>query len=220
MNAPTLGSPKDEYLAAMKADSIPSGWSNLWFVHKLKLHKDTLTNRHGKATVLSSGSYTYLRYLTDATLYDEQPGAVVMEDTPFELRTHLGFVIHAHGNVLVTGLGLGCVVRGLLKNPNVAHVTCIENSPDVLKLVGPYMPTERLTIIEADAFQWTATTKQVFDCAWHDLWTNREQGEPHLDIWHASLFETCRGKVKHQGAWGFDRRIKVLLQRRGFQWIG
>lgn len=211
---------KAEYLTAMKADIIPAAWSNLWFVHKLNLDKDTLTDRFGKAVMLPCGQYTYLRRLTDATLYDEQPGAVVMEDTPFELQTHLGFVMHAYGDVLVTGLGLGCVIRGLLANPNVEHVTCIENSPDVLKLVAPHMPTERLTIIEADALHWTATNKTAFNCAWHDLWTNREAGEPHLDLWHETMLMYCRGKVNHQGAWAFNRDIKTLMLRHGFPWMG
>lgn len=213
-------STKAEYLETMKADAIPAGWAKLWFVHKFTVDKDTLTNRHGKAIVLPAGVYTYLRYLTEATLYDDQPGSVVMEDTPFELATHLGFVMHAHGNVLVTGLGLGCVLRGLLKNPNVNHITCIENSKDVLKLVSPHMPTDRLTIVEADALQWALTNKQQFDCAWHDLWTNREKGEPHLDLWHQRLFMHCRTYVKQQGAWAFDRRAKTLLRKHGFQWIG
>src|SRR6185369_8969082 len=114
------------------------------------------TSRNWKPVTLPAARYTYLRFLTDKTLYSEHPGAVVMEDTPFELRTHLGFVMRAHGRVLITGLGLGCVIRGLLENPKVEHVTCIENSKDVLKLVAPYMPTERLEIVEADALEWTA----------------------------------------------------------------
>ena len=210
----------NDYLAVMKADAIPAAWSNLWFTKKLTLAKDTVTNRHGYPVHLPRGTYTYLRFLTEATLYDEQPGAVVMEDTPFELRTHLGFVMQASGSVLVAGLGLGCVVRGLLANQNVEHVTCIENSPDVLKLVGPFMPTERLTIIEADALTWTAQNRQRFDCGWYDLWTNPDKNEPHLDIWHGQLFTNCRKTVKRQGAWAFRRDMKRYLVEHGIQWIG
>lgn len=143
-----------------------------------------------------------------------------MEDTPFELQTHLGFVMRARGSVLVTGLGLGCVTRGLPSNPSVEHVTCIEKSKDVLKLVGPHMPKDRLTIIEADALEWTATNKEKFDCAWHDLWTDQSSGEPHLDIWHTALLRYCRHTVKRQGAWAFDKRAKKYLLKKGFDWIG
>lgn len=120
----------------------------------------------------------------------------------------------------MTGLGLGCVVRGLLANPDVQHVTCIEDSDDVLKLVGSHMPKERLTILEADALEWTAKNTEPFDCAWHDLWTDRGNGEPHLDHWHAALLMNCRKTVKRQGAWAFDRQIKKHMIHRGFPWMG
>lgn len=212
---------KGDLLAAMKADSIPEEWSGLWYVMKQHIPEALHSVRFGKPVVVPAGTITYLHCLTDSTLLCQPPGELVMEDTPFELRTHLGFVLRAYGNVLVTGLGLGCVVRGLLQNPNVQHVTCIENSPDVLKLVAPYMPTDRLTIIEADALKWTAQCETRFDCAWHDLWTNKDKGEPHLDVWHCNLITNCFKTVKRQGAWALNRNIKRrICQVRGFQWIG
>ena len=207
------------YLSAMKAEAVPEGSSGLWLVHKVNLPKGKLTLHEGEWIDTPPGEYTWLRRLTDATIH--LMGEIVMEDTPHELKTHLGFVMRAYGRVLVTGLGLGCVVRGLLENPRIEHITCIEDSPDVLKLVLPYMPlTDRLTIIEAEALKWTAQNKVAFDCAWNDLWTNRDDGEPHLDIWHTQLFTDCRGMVKHQGAWGFHRAAKRLLIKHGFQWMG
>lgn len=211
---------KIDLLASMKADSVPAGWSDLWFIVKADITKPTPNVRHGKPVLVPPGKYTFLYRLTDATLYCDPPGEVVMEDTPFELQTHLGFVMQARGRVLVTGLGLGCVVRGLLANPAVARVTCIENSKDVLKLVAPHMWQDRLEIIEADALEWTAKNKERFDCAWHDLWTDRGSGEPHLDIWHASLLANCRNTVKQQGAWAFSRQAKKVLLKRNFHWIG
>jgi hypothetical protein len=210
----------DNILAAMKADGIPEGWSGRWFVKKLIIPKALSGTRNEKQETVLPGIYTFLRCLTDATLYNDQPGEVVMEDTPFELRTHLGFILRARGKVLVTGLGLGCVVRGLLANPAVEHVTCIENSRDVLALVSPHMPKEKLTLIHADALEWTANNLEKFDCAWHDLWTNPEQGEPHLDIWHARLILNCRDTVKRQGAWAFERTFKRQLKQHGLHWIG
>src|SRR5689334_19270852 len=126
---------KSDLLAAMKADCVPAGWSGLWYILKAGFTQPTSSQRHGKPVVLPPGQYTFLYRVTDATLYDDPPGEVVMEDTPFELQTHLGFVMRAHGRVLVTGLGLGCVVRGLLANKNVKDVVCIENSKNVLELV-------------------------------------------------------------------------------------
>ncbi len=207
-----------DYLAAMKADAIPEGESGLWYVTKRAYEERRSGECNGKRVWIDPGTYTYLYVYTDSTIH--LLGELVMEDSAHELRTHLGFVMHACGHVLVTGLGLGCVVRGLLANPRVEQVTCIENSPDVLKLVAPHMPGERLTIVEADALEWTAKNKQRFDCAWHDLWTNRDNGEPHLDVWHARLLVNCKRTVRRQGCWMLRREAKTLLVRRGFPWIG
>lgn len=211
---------KADYLTAMRAEHIPAKWSNLWFVHKFHATDTRLAERFGKPVVLPKGVYTYLYCMTEGTMMHNPPGELVMEDTPFELATHVGLVMRAHGKVLVTGLGLGCVVRGLLHNPAVEHVTCIEKSQDVLNLVGPYMPTERLTIVYADALKWAAKNKQVFDVGWHDLWTNRCEGEPHLDRWHLQLMMALRFRVKQQSAWGFRKDVKHLMIRRGFPWVG
>lgn len=211
---------KQLYLESMKAGMIPEAWSNLWYVSRISLTESLVTKRHGAQVTLPANDYTFLYRVTDHTLYNSPPGEVVMEDTPMELSTHLGFVMRARGNVLVTGLGLGCVIRGLLENPNVEHVTVLENSVDVMELVWPYMPKERLTIIFADALEWTATNTERFDCAWHDLWTDRDSGEPHLDIWHAALFTNLKKCVKRQGAWAFDRSMKHRLIKKGFPWMG
>lgn len=211
---------KAAILSAMKADMIPAGESGLWYVKKGIVEAPAIVVHHRTIVRLPAGTYTMLYCLTESTIHHPIPGEVVMEDTPFELRSHLGFAMKAYGNVLVTGLGLGCVVRGLLANPAVEHVTVLENSKDVLKLVQPFMPADRLTIIEADALEWTAKATAHFDCAWHDVWTNRDEGEPHLDVWHSKLLQNCKGKIKAQGAWAFDRGCKRLMIDHGFPWLG
>lgn len=207
-------------LNAAKAEMIPEGMSRLWYVIKRTLDKDISGIYQDKLLYLPAGTYTYLYRITDSTLHLEPPGTIVMEDSPYELSKHLNFMMKAQGNVLVTGLGLGCVVRGLLANPTVDHVTCIENSKDVLKLVQPYMPKDRLTIIEADAREWTKQNKRQFDYAWHDLWTDRDKGEPHLDLWHTQIMFSLHGKVKGQGAWGTPRFLKRILRDKRIALIG
>lgn len=204
----------DTILQAARATAIPAAWSGRWFVEKTNLKKMQPVSYRGGISILQPGIYTALFCMTDSTMMNWPPGEVVMEDTPFELKTHLEFMLRARGKVLVSGLGLGCVVRGLLANPAVNHVTCIEKSADVLKLVQPYMPTERLTIIHADALEWTANTQQTFDYAWHDLWTDKDAGEPSLDLWHTQLILNCREKAQYQGTWKYERRAKRLLVRK------
>jgi hypothetical protein len=210
----------ENLLLAARAEAIPEGWEGLWFIQKTKVKMMQITLHNGEYRTLPAGVYTALFRMTDSTMHRYPPGEVVMEDTPFELRTHLTFMLKAGGNVLVTGLGLGCVVRGLLANPAVDHITCIEKSQDVLRLVQPHMPkTDRLAIIHADALEWTATTTQTFDYAWHDLWTNRDVGEPSLDEWHTRLILNCRHKAKKQGAWKYSRIARSLFRVRGVNLI-
>ena len=198
-------------LKDMKANNIPEGKSGLWKVRKIALKKKRFTTHHDELRWLTRGIYTYLHRVTLSTL-NKNHGEIVMEDTPYELKTHLNFIMKAKGKVLVSGLGLGCVCRGLLANRNVEHVTCVENSQDVLNLVEPYMPTGRLTIIKSDAREWVKSNSDRFDCAYHDLWTNRDDGEPHLAVLHIQLIKDCT--VKLQGAWGMPRSIKNALKRK------
>jgi hypothetical protein len=99
---------KSDLLTAMRADTIPVGWSGLWFVTKGTLRESTPCTRHGKPVVVPPGTYTYLYRVTDSTVYCDPPGEVVMEDTPFDANTSRLCDAGAWPGT-VTGLGLGCV---------------------------------------------------------------------------------------------------------------
>jgi spermidine synthase len=96
-----------------------------------------------------------------------------MSDTPAELEDMYYFVYHAKGKVLINGLGLGAAVQAVLSKPEVEHVTVIEISEDVIKLVADHYLKrygDRLTIIHADALTWQPPKGQKFDTVWHDIW--------------------------------------------------
>lgn len=101
---------------------------------------------------------------------------VVMSNTPAEIRDQQYFEHAATGNILINGLGLGVAVSNLLKKSEVAHVTVIENSPDVIKLVAEHLykvfGKDRLEIIQANAFEWQPPKGVVYDYVWHDIWDN------------------------------------------------
>jgi len=111
---------------------------------------------------IQPGTYTELR----------RGSTLVMSDTPSEIRDHMDFVRCARGNVLVTGLGLGIVTNALALKDCVDHVTVIEKSADVIKLVGPFFKDNpKVTLINADAYTWRpAKGTPKFDAAWHDIW--------------------------------------------------
>lgn len=207
-------------LSAARADAIPTGDKGLWMVKKFQLAKDLQTQPPGKYRseqhrnfLLPAGAYTQLWRYTEATLH--LGGELVMQDTPQELSTHLQFMLHAKGRVLITGLGLGCAARGCLANPNVESVTVIERDKDVLELVAPHMPpTDRLKIVHSDALAWARLNRERFDMAWHDLWSDPDKKERALELIHIKVIVALVRNVGHQGAWQMPRwALRKLYSR-------
>lgn len=147
---------------------------------------------------------TVLCRTTLATLHRKY-GETVMEDSRGELSRHLPVLLAAHGSVLITGLGLGCVVRGLLSVPEVEHIDVIELDEGIIDQVGAeFRDNPRVTIQHEDAIDFDPDGRR-WDFAWHDLWcegTARDLCEMHIKTMHR-LRHVCG----RQGAWGFDRRL-------------
>lgn len=205
-------------LDAMSAQDVEAGEFGLWQIRKLSVvGPDPLVvdgwGPDKKEICLPPGVYTSLFRHTDATIH-QSIGELVMHDFPEELRQHLEFAMRARGHVLITGLGLGCVARGCLANPNVRHVTIIEKCPGLLSWVGQTfdeLHDTRVTLIEDDAFSWVKENKWAFTCAWHDLWVENNKGSKHLQQLHLELMIRLRDRVEFQGAWKFPREFR----RRG-----
>ena len=97
--------------------------------------------------------------------------SVVMSDTDMEKRSNTHVIQNAHGNVLIAGLGLGMIILPLLEKPEVKSITVIEKNLDVIKLVHPYLKCDKLTVINADIFEWKPDKSTKFDCIYFDIWT-------------------------------------------------
>lgn len=81
------------------------------------------------------------------------------------------------GRILITGLGLGLVVEEILSDggDNLQSITVVEQSADVIRLVGPHLLSRypgRLEIVCADAFTWTPPHGVHYSVVWHDIWPN------------------------------------------------
>jgi spermidine synthase len=95
----------------------------------------------------------------------------MMSDLSYERDTCLDVVRHAHGNVLIAGLGLGMILHPILKNPEVTSVTVIEKYQDVIDLILPaLLPNEKLSVIQADIFCWVPPQGVSYDVIWFDIW--------------------------------------------------
>jgi hypothetical protein len=147
-------------------------------------------------------SYHVLTRMTEAKMH--VGGDIVMIDNLPELQKHLPILMRAAGRVLITGLGLGCVVRGLLSKPDVEHIDVVEIDRQILDRIGPeFSGNSRVTLHHADAMRFKVNGRR-WDWAWHDLWDEHEA----LAIVHSKLiFRLCR-VVRHQGAWEMPRWLK------------
>jgi len=207
---------KDRILSAMRADSIPAGDAGLWFVRKRVISGEDafkIAIKHGRECC--PGSYTFLYRLTNDSLMNSAfPGEVVMNDMPCELRTHLDFCMKAKGKILVGGLGLGCVVRGLLVNDNVTSIDVIERDKNVIKLCGDSIAHPKVTIHWGDAWE-DEIAGGPWDKIWWDLWSDKDNDEPALSLVHMRLIHKFRKRCKKQGAWAFPRKYRRSLRAKG-----
>ena len=188
-------------LRAMRAASVDAGEFGLWQIRKSTVER-WLANVSKEEKPVCTSLYRY----TEETLHQDQ-GELVMIDHVLELQKHLHFVLNARGDVLVTGLGLGCVVRGLSMRAGVDTITVIERDSWIIRHVAPTLPPS-VHIIHADAREWCQETNQTFDYAWHDLWSDPDKGEQDLQLTHAELMVNLRTKIRQQGAWNFPWDLK------------
>jgi predicted membrane-bound spermidine synthase len=101
------------------------------------------------------------------------------------------------GQILITGLGLGLVAEAILRvdGSRVSRITIIEQSPDVIGLVAPFLQSrypDRIEIINADAFTWTPAEGCRFTVGWHDIWPNPYAPENGTEMERLTL---------HHGKW-------------------
>lgn len=95
---------------------------------------------------------------------------VFMSDA--EYHDHARVLARARGRVVVTGLGLGCIVRALFARGRVDHITVVEREADVVALVWPELAAafgDRVALHHADALIGPMPNGR-WDLAWHDIW--------------------------------------------------
>ena len=142
-----------------------------------------------------------------------QHGEIVMDDSLPELRRHLPIWMKARGRVLKTGLGLGCVVRGLLINPEVRHIDVVEIDERIIERCGAeFLGNPRVTIHHANAHTWDIDGRS-WDFIWHDIHDNDES--EHLAAQHGRLLVKylTAAPIERQGAWAFPREAKRRIRR-------
>lgn len=193
------------FAAATVPDTVAEQDFGLWTIMRQDFSKDPITTFCVGRPVM-----TVLYQWTEATIH-LPVGHVVMEDSRRELHRHLPIFFAARGHVLITGLGLGCVVRGLLVKPEVEHIDVIEIDADIIRVIGAeFAGNPRVTIHHADALEWPIRGHR-WDVAWHDICTPDDVGLQGL---HGKLLTRFYPHVGRQGAWDFPREASMSLPIR------
>lgn len=183
--------------------SVPDGVSGNWAVQSFTVSEEDAkfaglrAVMHGGRGGIKAGTYKKIK----------RGETLVMSNTPDEIRDFSHFVHRATGKILVNGLGLGVLLRALLDKPEITEITVIEKSQDVIKLVSETYKDKRLTIINADAFEYQPPKEKRYDCVWHDIWDNiTSDNIPEMKILHRKYGRKC----DYQESWCMDRCKRLL----------
>jgi hypothetical protein len=198
---------RQEFVATAHCpDTIPLGIFGLWQIERVTARS------WYEAKQIGFPDLTILSHMTEATLHQAR-GEVVMEDSKRELRRHWPVWRDAHGRVLVTGLGLGCVIRGLLLKSTVTDIVVIERDCEIIKRIWPeFRSVEKLLLLESDALECVFPPGTRFDFAWHDIWREGEEAA----LLHAKLMTRYFDIVAAQGAWGMPAMWRKSI---GGDWL-
>ena len=114
----------------------------------------------------------------------KEGGGIWMSDLPIEQAQHDRLLREVRGRVLIGGLGLGYSAQMLARRKKVEHVTVIEKSPEVVKLVVEHLrvPPGKLTVIIADLFDWLdgrGEWDEIYDWAFYDIWQRDSESTLH-----------------------------------------
>ena len=185
---------KPSFYDLCKTLPVPCGSSGDWRVEDFSVSKD-----ESKWTSIRAMLHP-MEYVSEGNYKRLMRGdTVVMSNTHMEMRTNVAAFIHATGNVLINGLGRGLVLHAILQKPEVVSVTVVENSPDVIALVAPSFASERVKIIQADAFEYQPEKGVRFGAVWHDIWDDIcSDNLPQMAKLHRKYGRRC----DWQGSWG------------------
>ncbi len=177
----------------MEKVQIPEQQRGIWRVEKFKTdERGTLTYvLHGRGMPVGE---EFTRLMRDSTL--------VMSDTPAEMRDHYEAVLQAKGSCLINGLGLGMVLKAVLKKPEVTDVTVVELSQEVIEMVSPHYQDTRVTFVNEDALAYEPPKGKRYQMIWHDIWDNIcSDNLPQMQKLHRKYGK----KAEWQGSWCHDQ---------------
>lgn len=113
-----------------------------------------------------------------------------MVDDPPNYRAMQIYAQHCQGQVLCAGLGLGLIVHGLAKNPEVTGITVVEISEEVVRLMDNNWPRKSnapLTVVISDFFDFLEHDNTPWDHIIVDLWVTSGEASKNQVFWEKVL---------------------------------
>lgn len=98
----------------------------------------------------------------------------VMSDTLMERLSNQDVRDNANGRVLIAGLGLGMILHPIVSKPEVTSITVFEKEQDVIDLIAPTLPKQKIEVIRGDIFDYKPATSEKFDTIYFDIWPSRD----------------------------------------------
>jgi hypothetical protein len=138
------------------------------------------------------------------------PEGTWMSDQPCELiQMHRELAVHARGNVLIGGLGLGIVARMAAAKRSVSKVTIVERQREVIDMILGTLKSPKIRVVEDDIFEYVKHP----GCANHDV--------ALLDVWQGTgewtwqtevvpLRRTLAGKIHSVHCWHEETMINQV----------
>jgi len=158
---------------------IPSGKSGEFSITKQRITKQEVKNArmrqiwHHDEIVPKIGIATVLGQKSNRSWKNQE---VIMSDTEFEKYTNENFLRHAHGNILIAGLGIGLIILPLLKDKDVKKITVVEKEQDVINLVYKHIKKldkkNKMEVIHDDILTLNLPKEKKFDVIYFDIWNN------------------------------------------------
>jgi spermidine synthase len=92
-----------------------------------------------------------------------------MSDTWMEQRSNMDVYLHAKGDVLIAGLGIGMILLAIQDKPDVRSVTVVEKQAEVIELVKPQLPIDgKVVIVNQDIHDFQPVKR--YETIYFDIW--------------------------------------------------
>lgn len=206
---------------------IPAGQDGEWEVEHYQMDREEVSFHQTVGAMRRRQWDTYDlvpgRY---CRLARSRLGETVMTDTPMERRTNAEFVAQATGDVLIAGLGLGMVIPPLLAKQDVGHVTVVERSAEVIRLVEPHLRAaigrraeNGFHVEHADIFEWRPPRGKPWRTIYFDIWSgiSTDNLEQMATLHRKFAQKLDRSRTHWMGSWR-HHELRLEVRRDRSRW--